>query len=62
MLEPWRPVKTDKLSILGDTIRVLDQLKTETQEYNEVNEMLLNEIRTVKVRQEIHADFLRISG
>lgn len=35
VLEPGRPVKTDKPAILDDAIRVLSQLKTEAQELKE---------------------------
>ncbi|KAL3506102.1 hypothetical protein ACH5RR_031484 [Cinchona calisaya] len=48
ILEPGRPVKTDKLAILGDTIRILNQLKSEAQEYKEMNEKLSEEIKTLK--------------
>ncbi|CAK9134599.1 unnamed protein product [Ilex paraguariensis] len=48
VLEPGRPAKTDKLAILGDAIRVLNQLRTESQEYKEKNEKLLEEIKTLK--------------
>lgn len=48
-LEPGRPVKTDKLAILGDAVRVLSQLKSEAQEYKEMNEKLAEEIQTLKV-------------
>ncbi|KZV43839.1 hypothetical protein F511_18896 [Dorcoceras hygrometricum] len=51
ILEPGRPVKTDKLAILGDTIKILSQLKTESQEYSEMNEKLLEEIRTLKAEK-----------
>lgn len=51
VLEPGRPVKTDKLAILGDAIRVVNQLKTESQEYKEMNEKLLDEIKTLKVKK-----------
>ncbi|KAI3459490.1 hypothetical protein Pfo_016153 [Paulownia fortunei] len=51
ILEPGRPVKTDKLAILGDAIRVLSQLKTESQEYQEMNEKLLEEIKTLKAEK-----------
>ncbi|KAL2463615.1 transcription factor bHLH [Forsythia ovata] len=50
-LEPGRPVKTDKLAILGDAIRVLNQLKTESEEYKETNEKLLEEIRILKAEK-----------
>lgn len=51
VLEPGRPVKTDKLAILGDAIRVLNQLKSDSQEYNEMNERLLEEIKTLKAEK-----------
>ncbi|KAG5609094.1 hypothetical protein H5410_020375 [Solanum commersonii] len=37
VLEPRRPVKTDKMAILGD----LNQLKTESEEYKEMNQKLI---------------------
>lgn len=49
-LEPGRPMKTDKSAILVDAVRVLNQLKTESQEYKDTNEKLLEEIKTLKVR------------
>ncbi|KAK6145955.1 hypothetical protein DH2020_019824 [Rehmannia glutinosa] len=51
ILEPGRPMKTDKSAILGDAIRVLNQLKTESQEYKETNEKLLEEIKTLKAEK-----------
>ncbi|KAL8486610.1 hypothetical protein ACS0TY_022871 [Phlomoides rotata] len=51
VLEPGRPVKTDKLAILGDAIRVVNQLKTESQEFKEMNEKLLEEIKTLKAEK-----------
>ncbi|XP_071940600.1 transcription factor bHLH104-like [Coffea arabica] len=48
ILEPGRPMKTDKLAILGDAIRILNQLKSEAQEYKEMNEKLSEEIKTLK--------------
>lgn len=58
VLEPGRPVKSDKLAILGDAIRVVNQLKTESEEYKEMNEKLLEEIKTLKVRQ--YKEFLNL--
>lgn len=46
-------MKFDKLAILGDAIKVLNQLKAESEEYKEMNEKLLEEIRILKVRQDI---------
>ncbi|KAL0376776.1 UNVERIFIED_CONTAM: Transcription factor [Sesamum calycinum] len=51
VLEPGRPVKTDKLAILSDAIRILNQLKTESQEYTEMNERLLEEIKNLKAEK-----------
>jgi len=51
ILEPGRPARTDKLAIIGDAIRVLNQLKTESQEYKETNEKLLEEIKTLKAEK-----------
>ncbi|KAK4478188.1 hypothetical protein RD792_017471 [Penstemon davidsonii] len=51
VLEPGRPVKTDKLAILGDAIRVLNQLRIESVEYKEMNEKLLEEIKTLKAEK-----------
>ncbi|XP_057430969.1 transcription factor bHLH104 isoform X2 [Lotus japonicus] len=51
VLEPGRPVKTDKPAILDDAIRVLSQLKTEAQELKETNEKLLEEIKCLKAEK-----------
>ncbi|XP_061371001.1 transcription factor bHLH104-like [Gastrolobium bilobum] len=51
VLKPWRPVKTDKLAILDDAIRVLKQLETEAQGLKETNEKLLEEIKCSKVEK-----------
>ncbi|GMN53442.1 hypothetical protein TIFTF001_022570 [Ficus carica] len=48
VLEPGRPTKMDKPAILDDAIRVLNQLKNETQELKETNEKLLEEIKSLK--------------
>ncbi|KAK1430425.1 hypothetical protein QVD17_13139 [Tagetes erecta] len=50
-LEPDRPATTDKLAILGDAIRVLNQLKSESQDLKETNEKLLEEIKTLKAEK-----------
>lgn len=49
VLEPGRPAKTDKPAILDDAIRVLTQLRAETQELTQTNEKLLEEIKSLKV-------------
>ncbi|XP_051146157.1 transcription factor bHLH104-like [Andrographis paniculata] len=51
VLEPGRPVKTDKIAILNDTIRILKQLKTESREYKEMNERLLEEMQNLKAEK-----------
>ncbi|KAL6526605.1 hypothetical protein OROGR_015695 [Orobanche gracilis] len=51
ILEPGRPMKTDKSAILVDAGRVLNQLKTESQEYKATNEKLLEEIKTLKAEK-----------
>ncbi|KAK4266128.1 hypothetical protein QN277_027095 [Acacia crassicarpa] len=51
VLEPGRPVRTDKSAILDDTIRILNQLKNEAQELKETNEKLLEEIKTLKAEK-----------
>ncbi|KAL8048147.1 hypothetical protein ABFX02_07G044800 [Erythranthe guttata] len=51
VLQPGKPVKTDKLAILADAIRALNQLKADTQEYTEMNERLLEEIKSLKAEK-----------
>ncbi|EEF33064.1 DNA binding protein, putative [Ricinus communis] len=51
VLEPERPARTDKPSLLDDAIRVLNQLKTEAQELKETNEKLLEEIKCLKAEK-----------
>ncbi|WJX10758.1 hypothetical protein P8452_01441 [Trifolium repens] len=51
VLEPGRPVRTDKPAILDDAIRVLNQLKSEAQELKETNEKLLEEIKCLKAEK-----------
>ena len=50
VLEPGRPVKTDKPAILDDAIRMLNQLKNEAEELKQTNEKLLEEIKCLKVK------------
>lgn len=45
-------MKTEKVAILSDAIRLLNQLKTKSQEYTEMNNRLMEEIKTLKVRLE----------
>ncbi|GMH18858.1 hypothetical protein Nepgr_020699 [Nepenthes gracilis] len=51
ILEPGRTAKTDKLVILGDAIRVLNQLKTEAKDLKDENQMLLEEIKSLKAEK-----------
>ncbi|ESW17834.1 hypothetical protein PHAVU_007G272600 [Phaseolus vulgaris] len=51
VLEPGRPLRTDKPSILDDAIRVLSQLKTEAEELKTKNEKLLEEIKCLKAEK-----------
>ncbi|KAL5542234.1 hypothetical protein UlMin_009944 [Ulmus minor] len=51
VLEPGRPMKTDKPTILDDAIRVINQLKNEAQELKETNEKLIEEIKSLKVEK-----------
>ncbi|KAG5560329.1 hypothetical protein RHGRI_003579 [Rhododendron griersonianum] len=50
-LEPGRPPKNDKLAILGDAIRVVNQLRAESQEFKETNEKLVEEIKSLKAEK-----------
>ncbi|GJV74788.1 hypothetical protein Tco_1506372 [Tanacetum coccineum] len=50
-LEHGWPANTNKRAILGDVIRVLNQLEPESQESKKMNEKLLEEIKTLKINQ-----------
>ncbi|WOH08568.1 hypothetical protein DCAR_0728011 [Daucus carota subsp. sativus] len=50
-LEPERHATSDKLAILGDAIRVLDQLNTDIQENKETKVKLEEEIKTLKAEK-----------
>ncbi|KMT16647.1 hypothetical protein BVRB_3g049330 [Beta vulgaris subsp. vulgaris] len=51
VLEPGRAVKTDKLAILSDAIRVVKQLRTEAEEHKEENKKLQEEIESLKAEK-----------
>lgn len=51
ILEPGRPAKTDKSSILSDAIHVLNQLRTEAQELKQTNEKLQEDIKVLKAEK-----------
>lgn len=48
LLDPGRPVKTDKSAVLDDAVCVLNQLKAETKELKEANTKLEEEIKSLK--------------
>lgn len=50
-LVPGRAAKTDKLAILTDAIRVVNQLLTEAKEYKEENKKLQEEIESLKAEK-----------
>lgn len=47
-LEPGRPPKTDKATILNDAVRILTQLRTEAQGLQESNDQLRETIKDMK--------------
>ncbi|XP_077217105.1 transcription factor bHLH115-like isoform X3 [Tasmannia lanceolata] len=49
VLEPGRPPKTDKVVILSDAVRLLNQLRMEAQKLKETNETLQDSIKNLKV-------------
>ncbi|XP_057470602.1 transcription factor bHLH104-like [Actinidia eriantha] len=51
ILEPEIPPQSDKFAILGDAIRVLNQLRVESQEFKETHEKLLEEIKALKAEK-----------
>ncbi|KAK3043414.1 hypothetical protein RJ639_001993 [Escallonia herrerae] len=62
-LEPGKPASADKLAILGDAIRVLNQLRAESQEYKGANEKLLEEIKILKVeKNELREEKLKLKA
>ena len=48
-LEPDRPPKTDKATILNDAVRILAQLRSEAQGLQESNDQLRETIKDLKV-------------
>lgn len=50
LLEPGRPPKTDKAAILVDAVRIVTQLRTETQKLKDSNLSLQEKIKELKVR------------
>ncbi|MCL7026560.1 hypothetical protein MKW94_012569, partial [Papaver nudicaule] len=48
ILDPGRPPKMDKAAILSDAVRMVTQLKSETQKLKETNESLQEKIKELK--------------
>lgn len=51
MLEPGRPPKTDKATILSDAVRMMEQLRTEAQKLKQSNENLQEKIKELKAEK-----------
>lgn len=49
LLEPGKLSKLDKAAILSDAVRVLTQLRSETEKLKESNEILQEKINELKV-------------
>jgi len=54
ILEPGKPPKADKVAILSDATRLLNQLRTEAQKLKQSNESLQDSIKSLKVCQSIN--------
>jgi len=54
ILEPSKPPKADKVAILSDAARLLNQLRTEAQKLKQSNESLQDSIKSLKVCQSIN--------
>ncbi|ESR60706.1 transcription factor ILR3 [Citrus sinensis] len=51
MLEPGRPPKTDKATILSDAVQMMEQLRTEAQKLKQSNENLQEKIKELKAEK-----------
>ncbi|GAY64615.1 hypothetical protein CUMW_234860 [Citrus unshiu] len=51
MLEPGRPPKTDKATILSDAVQMMEQLRTEAQKLKQSNEDLQEKIKELKAEK-----------
>ncbi|KAH7421324.1 hypothetical protein KP509_13G050900 [Ceratopteris richardii] len=51
LLDPGRAPKSDKIVILSDALRTLNQLRAEAQQLNESNERLHNSIKKLKTEK-----------
>jgi GDP-D-mannose dehydratase len=55
-LEPGKPPKADKVAILSDAARLLEQLRSEAQKLKTSNESLQDSIKSLKVNNKTHPD------
>ncbi|ERM99871.1 transcription factor bHLH115 [Amborella trichopoda] len=63
ILEPGRPPKTDKATILSDAIRVLNQLQSEARKLKEANDELQEKIKDLKAeKNELRDEKLRLKA
>ncbi|KAK1322041.1 hypothetical protein QJS10_CPA03g01722 [Acorus calamus] len=51
ILEPGRPPKTDKIAILSDAVRLLNQLHLEAKKLKEMNDALQDSIKNLKAEK-----------
>ncbi|KAI3986527.1 hypothetical protein MKX01_014065 [Papaver californicum] len=61
ILDPGRPPKMDKAAILSDAIRMVTQLRSESQKLKESNENLQEKLKDLKVeKNELHDEKQRL--
>lgn len=62
-LEPGRPPKVDKASILSDAVRILGQLRAEAQQLQDGNRLLREQIKELKAEKvELRDEKLRLKA
>ncbi|EFJ35991.1 hypothetical protein SELMODRAFT_165311 [Selaginella moellendorffii] len=62
-LEPGRPPKSDKATILSDAVRVITQLRAEAQQLKESNEQLRDGIKELKAeKNELREEKMRLKS
>ncbi|BBN03131.1 protein MpBHLH13 [Marchantia polymorpha subsp. ruderalis] len=62
-LEPGRPPKSDKATILCDAVRILNQLRSEAQELKDSNHLLREAIKDLKAeKNELRDEKLRLKA
>jgi hypothetical protein len=59
-LEPGKPPKADKVAILSDAARLLEQLRSEAQKLKTSNESLQDSIKSLKVNTKTHPDTISL--